>query len=65
MARKSVKEDRLEAEAVEASVIISRPSLGTSDYPAGREQPRGVSSTDMQEAEPYFKAGMEVELREA
>ncbi len=27
------------------------------------EQPRGVSSTDIQEAEPYFKAGMEVELQ--
>ena len=29
----------------------------------GATQPRGVSSTDMQEAEPYFRAGMEVELQ--
>ena len=40
---------------VSFSISVSKPAL--------TEQPRGVSSTDIQEAEPYFKAGMEVELQ--
>ena len=40
---------------VTLGITVSNPVL--------TEQPRGVSSTDIQEAEPYFKAGMEVELQ--
>ena len=55
---------------VEASVVINRvvsgSAYGSAKYGEGKyegEQPRGVSSTDTQEAQPYFKAGMEVELQ--
>lgn len=52
-----------------ARVVDMQVSLSAYDsarYGEGKyagEQPRGVSSTDTQEAEPYFKAGMEVELQ--
>jgi len=46
---------------------VSLSAYGSAKYGEGKyagEQPRGVSSTDTQEAEPYFKAGMEVELQQ-
>lgn len=55
---------------VEASVVINRvvsgSAYGSAKYGEGQyegEQPRGVSSTDTQEALPYFKAGIELELQ--
>jgi len=45
---------------------VSLSGYGSARYGEGKyagEQPRGVSSTDTQEAEPYFKAGMELELQ--
>ena len=44
---------------------VSLSGYGSAKYGEGEyaEQPRGVSSTDTQEAEPYFKAGMELELQ--
>lgn len=46
---------------VSFGMTVSNPVL--TEQPKGTAQPRGVSSTDIQEAEPYFKAGMEVELQ--
>lgn len=46
---------------VTLGITVSNPVL--TEQPRGTAQPRGVSSTDTQEAEPYFKAGMEVELQ--
>ena len=46
---------------VTLGITVSNPVL--TEQPRGTAQPRGVSSTDIQEAEPYFKAGMEVELQ--
>ena len=52
------------ARVVDMQVSIS--AYGSVKYGEGKyagEQPRGVSSTDIQEAEPYFKTGMELELQ--
>ena len=46
---------------VSLGISVSKPVL--TEQPKGTAQPRGVSSTDIQEAEPYFKTGMELELQ--
>jgi len=47
---------------VKASVILNRTASFTVT-PITGEQPRGVSTEESQRAQPYFKAGMEVELQ--
>ena len=44
---------------VSFGMTVSNPVL--TEQPKGTAQPRGVSSTDIQEAEPYFKASRHVE----